>query len=217
MPTPLIPVKRLADGKRRLGPALNPVFRRLLVIAMFEDVVAALQATPGLERPVVVTPDREMWQRAEAIGCRVVEEPPGTGEDLNASLTRVVGHGEWPGGVLVVAADLPLATPEDFARVTDAMAEHAVVVVPSRDGDGTNVLGWRDPVSFAPAYGPGSAGRHLGAADAVRVEAEGLGMDADTPSDLRAILPALGPASVTGRRARDLKLAGLLETDQGSR
>jgi 2-phospho-L-lactate guanylyltransferase len=58
MPVPLVPVKALAAAKGRLAPLLSPLERRLLVLAMFEDVVATLQATPGLPTPVVVSPDR---------------------------------------------------------------------------------------------------------------------------------------------------------------
>src|ERR671932_1073127 len=102
MPVPLVPLKALAEAKGRLAPAVGPLPRRLLAIAMFEDVIAALQAVQGLEAPVVVSPDREVWRRAEAMGCRVVEEPPGGG-DLNASLATAaagLGGGE---ALLVVA------------------------------------------------------------------------------------------------------------------
>src|SRR6266487_4614296 len=81
VPAPLVPVKALAEAKGRLAPWLNPIERRLLALAMLEDVVAALQAVAGLERPAVISPDREIWHRAEAMGCRVVEEEPGPGAD----------------------------------------------------------------------------------------------------------------------------------------
>ncbi|MFL6271387.1 MAG: 2-phospho-L-lactate guanylyltransferase, partial [Actinomycetes bacterium] len=68
MPVPIVPLKALAEAKGRLAPAVGPLQRRLLAIAMFEDVVAALQAVPGLDKPVVVSPDREVWRRAEAMG-----------------------------------------------------------------------------------------------------------------------------------------------------
>ena len=47
MPVPLVPVKALAEAKGRLAPEVGPLQRRLLAIAMFEDVVAALQAVQG--------------------------------------------------------------------------------------------------------------------------------------------------------------------------
>src|SRR4029453_15062025 len=84
MPVPLVPVKALTEAKGRLAPTVGPLQRRLLAIALFEDVLPAPQAVPGLAGPVVVSPDREVWRRADAMGCRVVEEPPGAG-DLNRS------------------------------------------------------------------------------------------------------------------------------------
>jgi 2-phospho-L-lactate/phosphoenolpyruvate guanylyltransferase len=179
MPVPLVPLKALAEAKGRLAPAVGPLQRRLLVIAMFEDVVAALQAVPALAAPVVVSPDREVWRRADAMGCRVVEEPPGPG-DLNGALAAAAaaaGDGEAP-----------------------------VAVVPSADGGGTNVLAWRDPATFAPSFGADSAARHLAVPGAVRVDDPELSLDVDTVEDLRLAAGRLDPSSVTARRLRDLDM-----------
>ncbi|HET8789382.1 MAG TPA: 2-phospho-L-lactate guanylyltransferase, partial [Actinomycetes bacterium] len=146
-------MKALAEAKGRLAPEVGPLQRRLLAIAMFEDVVAALQSVRGLERPVVVSPDREVWRRADAMGCRVVEEPAGAG-DLNGALAAAAATANGS-GLLVVAADLPLASATGLERVL-AAATAPVAVVPSHDGGGTNVLAWRDPASFAPSFGPAS-------------------------------------------------------------
>ena len=201
MLVPLVPLKALAEAKGRLAPEVGPLQRRLLAIAMFEDVVAAIQAVPALEAPVVVSPDREVWRRADAMGCRVVEEPPGAG-DLNAALTAAAKAGN--GALLVVAADLPLASAPGLERVL--AAEAPVVVVPSADGAGTNVLGWRDPASFAPSFGPDSSARHLAVPGAVRVDEPGLALDVDTAGDLRLVAGLLDPASVTAHRLRDLDM-----------
>ena len=202
MPVPLVPLKALAEAKGRLAPEVGPLQRRLLAIAMFEDVIAALQAVPALAAPVVVSPDREVWRRADAMGCRVVEEPPGAG-DLNAALGAAakVVNGE---ALLVVAADLPLASAAGLERVL--AAEAPVAVVPSADGGGTNVLAWRDPASFAPSFGPASAARHLAVPGAVRVDDPGLALDVDTMEDLRVVAGRLDPSSVTARRLRDLDM-----------
>jgi 2-phospho-L-lactate guanylyltransferase len=217
MPVPLVPVKALAEAKGRLAPWLNPIERRLLVVAMLEDVVAALQAVAGLERPVVISPDREIWHRAEAMRCRVVEEEPGGregepgGRGLNRSLRRAAAGLGSPGGLLVVAADLPLASADAVARVVRAGDGATVVVVPSRDGAGTNVLAWRDAASFAPAFGPDSAARHLGVPGAARLDEPSLALDVDTVADLRAAAAQVDPASVTGMRLRDLRLPERLQ------
>ena len=181
MPVPLVPLKALAEAKGRL------------------------QAVPALAAPVVVSPDREVWRRADAMGCRVVEEPPGAG-DLNAALAAAakaagVGNGS---PLLVVAADLPLASAAGLERVL--AAEAPVAVVPSHDGGGTNVLAWRDPASFAPSFGPDSAARHLAVPGAVRVDEPGLALDVDTFDDLRRVAGRLDPSSVTARRVGDLDM-----------
>jgi 2-phospho-L-lactate guanylyltransferase len=171
---------------------------------MFEDVVAALQAVPALAAPVVVSPDREVWRRADAMGCRVVEEPPGPG-DLNGALAAAAaaaGDGE---ALLVVAADLPLASAAGLERVL-AAAGAPVAVVPSADGGGTNVLAWRDPATFAPSFGADSAARHLAVPGAVRVDDPELSLDVDTVEDLRLAAGRLDPSSVTARRLRDLDM-----------
>jgi 2-phospho-L-lactate/phosphoenolpyruvate guanylyltransferase len=206
MPVPLVPVKSLAEAKGRLAPEVGPLQRRLLAIAMFEDVVAALQSVQGLDRPVVVSPDREVWRRADAMGCRVVEEPAGAG-DLNGALVAAAASADGS-GLLVVAADLPLASAAGLERVL-AAATAPVAVVPSHDGGGTNVLAWRDPASFAPSFGPASAARHLAVPGAVRVDEPGLALDVDTADDLRLVAGRLDPASVTARRLRDLGVRGL--------
>jgi 2-phospho-L-lactate guanylyltransferase len=203
MPVPIVPLKALAEAKGRLAPEVGPLQRRLLAIAMFEDVIAALQAVPALAAPVVVSPDREVWRRADAMGCRVVEEPPGAG-DLNAALASAA-KAAGDGSLLVVAADLPLASAAGLERVL-AAAGAPVAVVPSADGGGTNVLAWRDPGSFAPSFGPDSAARHLAVPGAVRVDDPGLALDVDTAEDLRTVAGRLDPSSVTARRLRDLDM-----------
>ena len=202
MPVPLVPLKALAEAKGRLAPEVGPLERRLLAIAMFEDVIAAIQAVPALAAPVVVSPDREVWRRADAMGCRVVEEPPGAG-DLNAALAAA-GAAAGNGALLVVAADLPLASAAGLERVL--AAEAPVAVVPSADGGGTNVLAWRDPATFAPSFGADSAARHLAVPGAVLVDDPELSLDVDTVEDLRLAAGRLDPSSVTARRLRDLDM-----------
>ena len=205
MAVPLVPVKALAEAKGRLAPQVGPLQRRLLAIAMFEDVVAALQAVPALEAPVVVSPDTEVWRRADALGCRVVEEPPDAG-DLNAALEAAAAT-LHRGPLLGVAADLPLASAAGLERVLEAAARAPVAVVPS-SGGGTNVLAWRDPASFAPSFGPDSAARHLAVPGAVRVDEPGLSLDVDTVEDLRSVAGRLDPSLVTARRLKDLGVPG---------
>src|SRR4029453_4888007 len=107
MPLPLVPLQSLAEAKGRLAPSVGPLQRRLLAIAMFEDVIAALQAVPGAHPPGGGPP------------------PPGGGGEragagpLNLSLASA-GAGASSGngsGLVVVAADLPLASAAGLGTV----------------------------------------------------------------------------------------------------
>jgi 2-phospho-L-lactate guanylyltransferase (CobY/MobA/RfbA family) len=73
------------------------------------------------------------------------------------------------------------------------------------------VLAWREPGTFAPRFGPGSAARHLSVPGAVRVDDPGLAMDVDTVEDLRQVAGRVDPDTVTGRRLRDLRLPDRLQ------
>ena len=53
----LVPVKRLEQSKSRLLPHLPDARRQALTLAMLEDLLEALAATPGLDRVAVTTPD----------------------------------------------------------------------------------------------------------------------------------------------------------------
>src|SRR5689334_19817776 len=109
---------------------------------MLGDVVEAA-APLGLvlvvtDDPVVVPPE-----------ATLVSDPGGgQGPAVQAALARVGGP------VLVVNADLPLATTAALERL--AGVELALV----ESGDGTtNALSLPEPGVFQPLYGPGSAAR----------------------------------------------------------
>jgi 2-phospho-L-lactate guanylyltransferase len=169
MPVPLVPVKALAEAKGRLAPEVGPLQRRLLAIAMFEDV------SPPSRR---CRRSSARWSSPPTGGLAAGRRhglPGGRGAagagDLNAALAAAAAAGDGS-PLLVVAADLPLASAAGLERVL-AAAGAPVAVVPSADGGGTNVLAWRDPASFAPSFGPDSAARHLAVPGAVRVDDPG--------------------------------------------
>ena len=69
MTTALIPVKNLEDSKSRLLSRLPDGLRRRLTLAMLEDLIAALAATPGIDRIAVTTPDETVATHARAAGA----------------------------------------------------------------------------------------------------------------------------------------------------
>jgi len=71
----VVPVKERVSAKERLAPMLRPETRQALALAMLEDVLAALTATPGFAGLLVVTvdpaaspPGDELWRAPDRNG-----------------------------------------------------------------------------------------------------------------------------------------------------
>ncbi len=186
----VVPLKKLSDAKCRLAGVLAPAQRRQLSSAMLRDLLAALTATPGLDRIVLATSEPS----AAAFGCPVIDDGGG---DLNAAIARAAVALEAAGvaRMLVIAADIPLAAPVEIARVLAAGRESPVVIVPDDRGLGTNALLLSPPAAIAPRFGADSrachaaAARDLGLASRV-LRLPSLGFDVDEPDDLARLARA---------------------------
>ena len=195
----IVPVKGLALAKRRLAPVLPDAVRRRLVLAMLEDVLAAIAGEREIERAVVVTPDAEAGSLAAGRGATILPEP-GAGE-LNAAVESGVAFAlsRGVGRVLVLPGDIPLASPEELASLIGSRpSAPGVTLAPSRDGNGTNAMLLAPPDAIAPCYGPGSYLQHMSQAMARHIDVNvlhlaGVGRDIDEPADLAA-LSAAAPA-----------------------
>jgi 2-phospho-L-lactate/phosphoenolpyruvate guanylyltransferase len=196
--TAIVPLKGLAAAKSRLAPALAPERRQQLAVTMLEHVLAVCRAAPSVEAVLVVAGDTMGAEVAGAAGARVVRQ---VGTGLPAALELADAALEGAAATLVVAADLPLLSPEDVEAVCAAGAVGpAVVVAPTRDGGTGGLL--RRPGGVIPtAFGPGSASAHrrLAAAAGILpsvVDRDGFALDVDTAGQLRAAAqrtPALLP------------------------
>lgn len=186
----LVPVKAFDRAKVRLAPNLSPAERAGLARRMASQVLTAARPLPTW----VVCDDRVVAEWAEQSGAGVLWRP---GHGLNPAVAAGVsdlaaaGHGR----VMVVHADLPLAGSlgwlVEVARRDDDAS--AVVIVPDRHDDGTNVLSVPTRSEFRFQYGPGSFRRHLTEAERLGlapriVRDRALGWDVDVPDDLRSLI-----------------------------
>jgi len=191
MTTAIVPMTRLDLAKSRLSGVLDGRTRQRLVLAMFEDVLAALGGCPALDRIVVVTPDVRVAERAAVMGAGTIREEPQHG--LNAAIALAVAQVRTAGAprVLIVPGDIPFATTGEVSSVIAALDDGAdVAVVPAHDGLGTNALAFGACRPLAPMFGPCSHARHLAQAHSLGLFARslrlpGIGHDIDTPDDLR--------------------------------
>ena len=202
----LVPVRALAEGKKRLAPLLAPVERVALARAMLEDVLDGLSRSPAVEGIAVVTDDDVAAALAADYRAFVlpdVPEPAIPARRLNASLEAAAAWARATrpeSAVLILHADLPAATPEDIAAL--AAEEAAVVLARARDG-GTNALMLRPGVSLPFAFGADSCARHLAAArvaglSAAVLERPGLALDLDRPEDIALYLARAGSSRTLG-------------------
>ena len=187
----VVPVKRLSVSKRRLSGVLNPQERKVLTLAMLEDVLSALKSSV-VQNVVVVSTDPLVYQVAVKFG---VSYSSVAGGGLNAAVGEAT---EWcvkrgAGSVLLLPADIPMLSFKDVNSIVALGIEtSSVVLSPSLNG-GTNAL-FQNPPNLIPAcFGPKSFAKHVKEAHhkSLRVKfycSVGIVADVDLAEDLKRLL-----------------------------
>ncbi len=206
----VVPVRGLPAGKRRLAALLDTEERNALVLAMLDDVAAALSAAASVDRIVIASRDEAARDEAARLGVGYLDQT-----NLKPGYNRAVAFAQDAladsGAVLIVPADVPLITPDAVdLLVATAPDGPAVVAAPAHNG-GTNGLFLRPPNVIAPQFGPSSARAHAQAAAAAgeagvpfrEARIDVWAFDLDTPADLRWLqetLPQLPEAIASNAR-----------------
>ena len=188
----LIAAKELAFAKTRLAPALPAAAERsALAGAMFRDVLSAALGARGSRQVAVVTSDPSLLVLARDSGAIAIDEEFPRG--LNVAVQLAIGELVLRGATTVctMLSDTPGVQAEDIDATFAAIPNDArsVVLVPSRDFSGTNMI-VRTPPEVIPTYfGRFSLVRHLDACRARGIASEILrlqrpALDLDVPSDL---------------------------------
>ncbi|MCC6763717.1 MAG: 2-phospho-L-lactate guanylyltransferase [Deltaproteobacteria bacterium] len=185
----LLPAKPLAFAKTRLAPLLSDAERARLAAAMFLDVLRALTTARAVEAAVVVTADPTLAAHARRAGAVVVDE--GTPRGLNAAVTLGTDTAARLGATstLVVLSDVPLVQAADIDDLLHRAPAHGALVVPSKEGTGTNAMLRTPSTVFPPSFGGRSLERHVAAAERAGlpctiVRNARFELDLDTPEDL---------------------------------
>jgi 2-phospho-L-lactate guanylyltransferase len=209
----LVPVKGLDDAKSRLAALLDAAARARLALATLATVIAA--ARDAGCAVTLLTADPRV-RSAAGPGVDVLDEAPGL-RGLNPQLeaaSGALGAREPLPQLLILHADLPLATPGAVrALIAAAPPAPSVTLVRSPDG-GTNAMLLRPPGCFPLAYGRDSFARHDAAARAADMAvvvhvSPALSLDLDTPADLDALLAVEeGRSSLAGQVLAAAGLAG---------
>jgi len=188
----VVPVKELDRAKERLAPLLPFEARQILMLAMFEDVLAALAAAPGLAGLSVVTVDAAARRLATRYDARIIELGARDGHTGAVTAAARLLAGEGCPAMLTVPGDIPLVTAAEISQLLDLhAAPPAFTIVPSRDERGSNAIICSPPDAVPLRFGEDSFFPHLSAAKACGIDPTvlrlpGIALDVDTPEDLAA-------------------------------
>jgi len=206
----LVPAKLGSAVKTRLGAALTPAERTALAHAMLSDVLAALRGVAALAGVAVITRDDSVASLAAEQHATALRETHAGGLNDGVAEGIAACRARGASGVVVVMGDLPLLTSDEIERVIGSLPERGIVLVPSFDDTGTNVLALRPPELLrATQFGQGSLARHRAAAHALDIEPvlcplRGAALDIDTADDLARLLRSDGQGQATRRVLRAL-------------
>jgi len=210
----VVPVKDLHNAKQRLSPVLHVEQRRALLRAMLHDVLTALTEAECLAVVMLITHDDEIRKIADGFSVQVLAEPDNSGHTAAVTRAAQALAADNTPGMLTLPADVPLVTPADIAELVCAHPESrpAVTISPARDKQGSNAVLCSPPDVLPFRFGDDSFFPHLDSARALGidprvVETTGLGLDVDTPDDLRVFA-----AERSATRAYDyLERSGLVD------
>ena len=196
----LIPVKATGRAKGRLAELLDQATRQELSLVMLEDVLAAVM--PAAEHLVdavyVATLDPAVMEIARKRGARVLEEREQRSESASVDAASRECAFQGVEALLTLPADIPAIRTEDIAAILDrATADRAVVLVPARDGKGTNAIWRRPPEAIPSRFGFDSFRKHQAEAESrglpwTAVPLPRVAVDLDEPEDVAAFLALPG-------------------------
>ena len=190
----LLPVKDLRQAKQRLASFLNAEERLGLAQAMLADTVRAVCGVRQAEKIFVVTNYIPAMAVAEQNGWNLLREDRQISESFSVDYASMQCAKRGVTALLRLPLDVPLVQSSDIDDLLAVeCAAPALVIVPSRDGTGTNAILRTPPALFPSHFGNGSFANHCaeaqraGAHIVVRRSAR-LEMDVDDEIDLRALV-----------------------------
>jgi len=189
----LIPVKDSPNAKTRLAGLLSLEERRRLARAMFEDVSRAVAGALKPDCIVMVTSLASAIERARELGWDVLIEESQVSESASVDwASRVLGERGFE-AVMRLPADLPLVRAEDIdGLLSIELDSPGALIVPSRDGTGTNSVIRTPPTLFPSRFGPDSFALHQEEAARVGVKCvvvknTRIALDIDEPADVELL------------------------------
>src|SRR5690348_3282125 len=214
----LLPIKDLRNAKQRLAGVLSANERRELAEAMLADTTREIQGASRVKRVFVVTNYEPALELAARNGWEAIREEAQLSESASVDFASRVCEERGVTRLLRLPLDSPLVHSADIdAILSSEVTPPGVLLVPSRDGTGTNAILRTPPALFSSHFGPDSLAKHL--AEAERVGANvivrrnpRLELDVDDEADLRELMRHDLTQTSTGRWLEENGIAARLRT-----
>jgi 2-phospho-L-lactate guanylyltransferase len=209
----LLPVKDLRNAKKRLATMLTPEERIGLAEAMLSDTIRAIRGVRQAARIFVITNYQPVVDIAEENGWVILREDRQISESHAVDFASRVCEERGMTGLLRVPLDVPLIQTCDIDELLAVECEMpALVILPSRDGLGTNAILREPPTLFPSHFGKGSFAKHVGEANRLGAQVifrnnPRLELDVDDEADLRVLLERDLSGTETGRWLRESGVA----------
>ena len=121
--------------------------------------------------------------------------------------------------MLFLPGDVPLVTPEELEIVLEGFGRQdtpELMIVPASDLGGSNCIACSKPDCMEFGFGEDSFRRHLAIARRLGIEPSvaklpGIGLDIDTPDDLRKLASILVDSGIESHTHRYFRESGILE------
>ena len=183
----IVPVNVPNGSKERLSNRLAVFQRANLTIAMLINVLSALKQSSSVESIAVVCADKKVQSVVERLGATFLWE--GRRRGLNPALNFAMRQVPSDSSILIIHADLPLLASYDVDNLVKHAGNCSLVLVPSKDGMGTNAILMRSPNMIQLAFGKRSFYRHELFARRTKlpfrvISIHGIAFDIDDEQDL---------------------------------
>jgi 2-phospho-L-lactate guanylyltransferase len=214
----LIPIKDLRNAKQRLAGVLTPEERFGLAQAMLDDTIRAVSRVQRVEKIFVITNYEPAIETVAKYDWEVLREEHQISESASVDFASGLCARRGITGLLRLPLDLPLIQPGDIDELlATECAAPAVIMVPSRDGTGTNAILRTPPTLFPSHFGPNSFAKHRSEAEQAGAKLimrrnERLEMDVDDEADLRALLRYDLTQTATGKWLEESGVAARFRT-----
>lgn len=164
--------------------------RRLTRVCL-ADVLGTAKSLGDAIEILVVSSDTEVLRQSAAFGANLLAEPVdgGVNAAVNLALEKTRHAERW----LILPSDIPFVSREDLERVLELGKSVGIVISPSRNMSGTNILLMRRDSRIPLSYDEDSFWNHLRSAASRRLRVAvfarmSVMLDLDTRPDIKVAL-----------------------------